>query len=490
MVQRLTLAIGTALFLLGCGSATTPEPAPAYLSIVSGNLQEGDAGAVLPESLVVRLTSRDDRPIVGRRIDWRPNGVQVQPAQSVTDSDGKAGTTVRLGTSGGIATVLASTANQEEVTFSLSIRGPEPLVRQLAAVPISGDGGIHDVSVQNGIAYVAAWNSGVQIYDVGHGIGGGFPSAPIRLSTFFPDNGGLSCLCSGVVGAFHSLTDPSRRYLFVGQEGPASIGETASGGIHVLNVADPRAPREVARLVLEIGGVQGFRIDPDEEMLYAAWGNGGVIKMNISGSLEGSLLGRVVGRAEPGFGGQFFIHDVQPAGGTLYATDFQRGLWALDRGSLAILGGGDNIPERYTKVAWAQGSRVYTGGWLSLFDTPGNIVNIWNAGNPGQPILSDSLILPGANSVTSISGTPDNSVMVVSAEGGNAGGLFLYNLNTQKPALLARITVAGGLHSATAASINGRIYVFASRNLAAGQPSALMVYDITGAVQLAGGGIQ
>ena len=42
----------------------------------------------------------------------------------------------------------------------------------VAQVPIPDDYGIHDTFVRDGLAFVLAWDTGLMIYDVGHGVRG------------------------------------------------------------------------------------------------------------------------------------------------------------------------------------------------------------------------------------------------------------------------------------------------------------------------------
>ena len=47
---------------------------------------------------------------------------------------------------------------------------------------LSGLDLILDTYVRDGLAFVFAWNTGVIIYDVGYGVRGGQPQAPVELS--------------------------------------------------------------------------------------------------------------------------------------------------------------------------------------------------------------------------------------------------------------------------------------------------------------------
>lgn len=90
-------------------TATGVAGAPDALTILSGNNQTGTPGAPLPDSLRVRLTDRFGNPIAGTTISWAPNPGDgtVNPAQSVTDANGRAATRWTLGSTGGPKTVTA-----------------------------------------------------------------------------------------------------------------------------------------------------------------------------------------------------------------------------------------------------------------------------------------------------------------------------------------------------------------------------------------------
>ena len=47
-----------------------------------------------------------------------------------------------------------------------------------------GGGSLHDIDVQDGLAYLSNWNEGLVILDVGNGIKGGSPSNPQLVSQY------------------------------------------------------------------------------------------------------------------------------------------------------------------------------------------------------------------------------------------------------------------------------------------------------------------
>jgi len=204
-------------------------------------------------------------------------------------------------------------------------------VTQVASKPIPANYGIHDTFVRDGIAFVFAWNTGVIIYDVGNGVRGGSPAAPAEISR-------IVTAANGVPGGdpathngwwFHNPVTGERRYLFVGQEGPGVIGSQASGDIHVLDVSDLAQPREVAFYHLEGAGAHNFWMDEANQILYAAFYNGGVVALDVSGELQGDLASRLISRVQPGGAGGTYTWGVQLAGGSLYASDMVSGFWQL-----------------------------------------------------------------------------------------------------------------------------------------------------------------
>ena len=193
------------------------------------------------------------------------------------------------------------------------------------------DYSIHDTFVRDGIAFVFAWdNPGLVIYDVGNGIAGGTPSAPVELSRLVTSSNGVCCGPSVHNGWwFHNPVSGERRYLFVGQEGASRIGSSSSGDIHVVDVSDLTRPTEVAFFHLNGAGTHNFWMDEERQILYAAYYNGGVVALDVSGTLSGNLADRLISTVKPGGQGNTFVWGVQLANGYLYASDMLSGLWQL-----------------------------------------------------------------------------------------------------------------------------------------------------------------
>ena len=195
---------------------------------------------------------------------------------------------------------------------------------------------IHDIWIVDGIAYTSNWNDGVVVIDVGGGDKGGSPENPVEIARF-RDIGGATH------AAFPYQSPTGKFYIFMGDEigAPAFDGqedgrtpEFMSGYIHVVDFTDPENPEEVARYEIPEAGSHNMWIDDDR--LYAAFYQGGLRVLDISGELKGNLYhqGReiavyksydpdgVVANAPFTWGPQ--MHK-----GNLFFAEYFSGMWAV-----------------------------------------------------------------------------------------------------------------------------------------------------------------
>jgi hypothetical protein len=202
---------------------------------------------------------------------------------------------------------------------------------------------VHDTFVRDGLLFLALWDDGLAIWDVGGGGAGGTVAAPVEL--------GRVRTVNGEVHNVWWLKDPVTgitRYAFVGEEGPGQVGASSSGDIHVVDIADLAAPREVARYSVAGAGTHNFSVDEQRGVLYAAYYNGGVRALDVRGELgtctdaqrstppNGTValcdlarMGRelrvdLVGGTNPAY-----VWGVQYLDGAVYASDMLNGLWKL-----------------------------------------------------------------------------------------------------------------------------------------------------------------
>jgi hypothetical protein len=200
-----------------------------------------------------------------------------------------------------------------------------------------GDPFVHDVFVRDGILFTALWDAGLSIWDVGGAGRGGTPEAPVLLGSVATVGGSAHN-----VWWVHDPTDGSRRYAVVGEEQPGVLGSRSAGDVHVVDVSDLAAPREVAFYRVPGAGTHNFSMDEQRGVLYAAYYNAGVRAIDLRGDLGAcddahrssdgrcdlALMGREVGVGLVG-GITVSVWGVVYADGSVYASDMFNGLWKL-----------------------------------------------------------------------------------------------------------------------------------------------------------------
>lgn len=204
---------------------------------------------------------------------------------------------------------------------------------------VMGNPFVHDVFVRDSLLFTALWDDGLSIWDIG-GSRGGTPANPVFISNVATIGGEVHN-----VWWFHDPSSGSKRYVFVGQEGPATLFAAASGDIHVVDISTITAPHEVATYSLPNAGTHNFSVDEGSGVLYAAYYNGGVRAIDVRGDLascaasarltDGRCDLRAAGR-ELGYALEQgnFIWGVQWVGNRVYASDMLHGLWTIDVSSL------------------------------------------------------------------------------------------------------------------------------------------------------------
>jgi hypothetical protein len=207
---------------------------------------------------------------------------------------------------------------------------------------------LHDVDVQDGLAYLSYWNDGLVVLDVGNGVRGGSPSNPQLVMQYKYD---LNALYKNVERAggpgFIRGTHTAwrhRNYVIIADEvfpsGPtlrggrdASAGR-AYGRLQVIDVSDWNAPRSVAWYEPENGGVHNVWVAGDT--LYMGAYNGGFRAFDISGELRGDL--RAQGREMAHVNTADMTGNTQNTAmtwgvvvrdGLAYVNDMYNGLWIV-----------------------------------------------------------------------------------------------------------------------------------------------------------------
>jgi len=213
---------------------------------------------------------------------------------------------------------------------------------------------VHDVWIIDGIAYSSNWADGVYLVDVGGvakaqtggrtdqapvpevgaGLAGGSPQNPVPFASYqYPSgrNHAAFPYRSASTGNFYVVAgDEAFPYPQLSPEAP----EKAAGWLHFVDFTDLEQPKEVARYQVPEAGSHNYWIEGD--ILYAAFYNGGLRVVDLSGELMGDLYrqGREIAMFLPSHPeGRIrnapMVWGPQPHKGTIFIADHYSGLWAL-----------------------------------------------------------------------------------------------------------------------------------------------------------------
>ncbi len=207
---------------------------------------------------------------------------------------------------------------------------------------------LHDIDVQDGLAYLSYWNDGLVILDVGNGMRGGSPSNPQLVSQAKYDLDALyrDVEAEGGFGFIRGTHTAWRagRYVFVGDEvfTARPLGVTmpgmglgkANGRLHVFDVSDITNPRYVAWYEPRDGGTHNVWVAGDT--LYLGDYQGGLRVLDVSGELRGDLLaqGREMAHVHTGDARGTLPNAAMAWGafyhnGLVWVNDVFSGLWAI-----------------------------------------------------------------------------------------------------------------------------------------------------------------
>ncbi len=211
---------------------------------------------------------------------------------------------------------------------------------------------IHDVWVDDGIAYSAEWQTGVVVVDVGNGRWGGSIEHP-KLVTVVP-------IPTGRTHAIFPYRQEStgKFYLFVGDEiigrrglawegtgpdirmpydpatGRGGYPRATAGYIQIVDFTDPEDAKMVARYEVSEYGTHNMWVE--EDILYQAYYEGGVRMVDVSGELMGNLYTQnreiAVFKAHDPIGwipNAPAAWSVMPFKGNIFFSDNTSGLWSI-----------------------------------------------------------------------------------------------------------------------------------------------------------------
>ena len=131
---RLPVTAGAATLNVSAGSlsasfrATATAGAPNQLfKMASSDGQTGDAGQPLAQPISVTVRDAFGNPVPNVGVSFSPASGSADPATASTNADGQANTTWTLGTTSGATTLNAAAVGvAQPVTFTATVRAPEP----------------------------------------------------------------------------------------------------------------------------------------------------------------------------------------------------------------------------------------------------------------------------------------------------------------------------------------------------------------------------
>lgn len=195
--------------------------------------------------------------------------------------------------------------------------------------------GIHDVWVQDGIAYSSNWTDGVVAVDIGGGGKGGAPNNPVMMGSFRYPNGWNHA------GFPYRSESTGKMLVFAGDENfpyafepEGDLPDRAAGWVHIGEWDESGDAREVARYQVPEAGSHNLWVEDD--ILYVGYYNGGLRVVDVSGDLRGDLYrqGREIAFFEPADPEGYkknapFVWGPQPFKDHIFFTDWNSGLWAV-----------------------------------------------------------------------------------------------------------------------------------------------------------------
>jgi hypothetical protein len=214
--------------------------------------------------------------------------------------------------------------------------------------PTPGAGGsLHDIDVQDGLAYLSNWNDGLIVLDVGNGVREGSPDNPQFVAQYRYDLNEMyrNVEADGGPGFIRGTHTAWRHndYVFIADEvfpgqpqrgtRDASAGR-AYGNLQVIDVSDWENLRSVAWYTPEDGGVHNIWVEGD--LLFMGAYDSGFRIFDVAGELRGDLRaqgreiahlntadmeGRVVNSA--------MTWGVVVRDGIAYVNDMHNGLWIV-----------------------------------------------------------------------------------------------------------------------------------------------------------------
>ena len=217
----------------------------------------------------------------------------------------------------------------------LDIKNPRAPTRVGSYQVFEPGASIHDVWIDDGIAYSSNWRYGLHLVDVGNGVKGGSPSNPVKIGNYAYPSG-----WNHAAFPWRSK-DTNKFYVIAGDEAfpyGLSVKDNPTyprGWIHFVDFTDLNDPQEVARYEVPEAGTHNLWVEGNT--LYVAYYNGGLRVVDISGDLMGDLYrqGREIAWFLPTHPKGVvpnapMVWGPQPYKGKIFFSDWNSGLWCVE----------------------------------------------------------------------------------------------------------------------------------------------------------------
>ena len=207
---------------------------------------------------------------------------------------------------------------------------------------------IHDVWIEDGIAYSSNWSDGIVAVDVGSNVSvdfpatGGSPENPVYLGSYkYPSgwNHAAFPFKSKSTGDFYIIGGDEAFPYGLNFNGP----NKAAGWMHFIKLNSWGESEEVARYEVPEAGTHNMWVVDD--VLFVAYYNAGLRIVDISGELMGNLYdqGREIAQFAPSSPDSFipnspFTWGPQPYKGHIFISDWNSGLWAIKLNERPVTG--------------------------------------------------------------------------------------------------------------------------------------------------------
>src|SRR4029077_13740222 len=141
VISAFLVALTGVTAALACGGGDLMLPSasrPAAIAVVKGNNQTAPGGQALADSLVVRVTDPQNRPVAQLRVAFvvMAGGGTAAPDTAVTDNDGHAASRWTLGTTAAAQAVEARVTGSDSVNATFTaVASTAPSTTQITSVP-------------------------------------------------------------------------------------------------------------------------------------------------------------------------------------------------------------------------------------------------------------------------------------------------------------------------------------------------------------------